>query len=71
MFSRAQVALVALAALPAAFAQCPMPVLPAGTVNIDCPAVGEPVLDTASCTVQCTVREKPLPPPPARNELNE
>jgi hypothetical protein len=55
MFS--QVALVALAALPAAFAQCAMVALPAGTVTDTCPALGEDVPAGTDCTVQCTVRE--------------
>ena len=47
---------VVLFALPAAFAQCPMPALPADTQTADCPVAGADLADDATCTIACVVR---------------
>ena len=52
------IAAVLLAAAPAAFAQCIMPALGEGVVNSaadPCPDVGDPLLNSATCTVNCAV----------------
>lgn len=47
------------------FAQCVMPALEAGVEPggaTPCPAVGEDVLDTETCTVVCLVSRRPRAP---------